>query len=129
MYTYPQFVKAWHIEIAFNINRKKRSLFWIDKLHYTLVLWIFDEVGKFASWKLKNKSYFPNHNKLIRTLHLCQKYTIKRHCLQELLKYISWIMCLLFLQVCLLVFSTFFFGKLVFHLLLFIICFLFFMSL
>ena len=86
-------------------------------------------MGKFASWKLKN-GYFSNHNTLIRTLHLCQKYTIKRYCLKELQNYISCIiyMFIIFSGLSTSVFSTFYFGKLVFCLLVFIICFLFFMS-
>ena len=84
----------------------------------------------FALWKLKNGSYFPNHDILIPTLHLCQKYTIKRYCLKELQNYISCIiyMFIIFWGLPTSAFSTFYFGKLVFCLLLIIICFLLFMS-
>ena len=117
------------LKLFLTSTEKKLYLFWIEKLHYNLVLWFLNYVGNVASRKLKNGTYyFLNHNTLIWTLHLSQKYTIKRYCSQELQNYISYIMCSLFLQVCLLTFSTFYFGKLVFRLLVFIICFLFFMS-
>ena len=73
----------------FLTSTEKNFLFQIEKLYHTLVSWFFDYTGKFALWKLKNGSYFPNHDSLIPTLHLCQKYTIKRYCLKELQNYIS----------------------------------------
>ena len=114
----------------FLTSTEKNFLFQIEKLYHTLVSWFFDYTGKFALWKLKNGSYFPNHDSLIPTLHLCQKYTIKRYCLKELQNYISCIiyMFIIFSGLSTSVFSTFYFGKLVFCLLVFIICFLFFMS-
>ena len=36
--------------------------------YYVLVSWFFGLVGKTASWKIKNASYFLNHDALIRTL-------------------------------------------------------------
>ena len=53
---------------SFLAAAEKVSLFREKKLHYTLVLWFFDLVGKFALLKLKNESYFLNHDTLIRTL-------------------------------------------------------------
>ena len=102
-------------------------------LRNCIILWYREFLTKweiFALWKLKNGSYFPNHDILIPTLHLCQKYTIKRYCLKELKNYISCIiyMFIIFSGLSTSVFSTFYFGKLVFCLLVFIICFLFFMS-
>ena len=102
-------------------------------LRNCVILWYCEFLTKweiFALWKLKNGSYFPNHDILIPTLHLCQKYTIKRYCLKELQNYISCIiyMFIVFSGLSTSVFSTFYFGKLVFCLLVFIICFLFFMS-
>ena len=103
------------------------------RLRNCIILWYRDFLTKweiFALWKLKNESYFRNHDMLIPTLHLCQKYTIKRYCLKELQNYISCIiyMFIVFSGLSTSVFSTFYFGKLVFTLLVFIICFLFFMS-
>ena len=43
----------------------------------------------FVLRKLKNGSHFPNHDILIPTVHLCQKYIIKRYCLMELQNCIS----------------------------------------
>ena len=96
-----------------------------------IILWYCDFLTKweiFALWKLKNGSNFLNHDILIQTLHLCEKYTIKRYCLKELQNYISCIIYVLiiFSVLSTSVFSTFYFGKLVFCLLVFIICFLFF---
>ena len=57
-----------------------------------IILWYREFLTKweiFALWKLKNGSYFPNHDILIPTLHLCQNYTIKRDCLKQLQNYIS----------------------------------------
>ena len=125
-----RFVNTWHIEIVFNINRKNLSLF---LMRNCIIFWYREFLTNwemFAFWKLKNGSYFPNHDMLIPTLHLCQKYTIKRYCLKELQNYISCIiyMFIIFSGLSTSVFSTFYFGKLVFCLLVFIICFLFFMS-
>ena len=47
---------------CFNRSRKKVSLFRNKKLHYTLLSWFFDKVGKFASRKFKKGSNFPNHD-------------------------------------------------------------------
>ena len=55
----------------FLTTAEKVSRFRNKKLHNILVSWFFDLVGKFASWKLKNESYFPNHDTLIRTLCVC----------------------------------------------------------
>ena len=68
--------------------------------------------------------------RVIPTLHLCQKYTIKRYCLKKLQNYISCIiyMFIVFSGLSTSVFSTFYFEKLVFYLLVLIICFLFFRS-
>ena len=103
------------------------------RLRNCIILWYCEFLTKweiFALWKLKIWSYFPNHDILIPTLHLCQKYTIKRYCLKELKNYISCIiyMFIIFSGLSTSAFSTFYFGKLVFCLLVFIICFLFFMS-
>ena len=35
---------------------------------YTLVLWFYDQVWRSALWKIKNGSYFLNHDMLIQTL-------------------------------------------------------------
>ena len=39
------------------------------KLYYILVLRFSGAVEKTASWKIKNGSYFPNHQLLIWTLN------------------------------------------------------------
>ena len=92
-----------------------------------VVFWLS---GKICIVKIEKWIVFPESRILIRTLHLCQKYTIKRYCLKELQNYISCIiyMFIIFSGLSTSVFSTFYFGKLVFCLLVFIICFLFFMS-
>ena len=92
-----------------------------------MVFWLS---GKICIVKIEKWIVFPESRILIRTLHLCQKYTIKRYCLKELQNYISCIiyMFIIFSGLSTSVFSTFYFGKLVFCLLVFIICFLFFMS-
>ena len=103
-------------------------------LRNCIILWYRDflTIWKFALWKLKNGLYFLNHDTLIRTLHLCQKYTIKRYCLKEMQNCISCIIYVIIifsgLSSLTSVFSTFYFWKLVFCLLVFIICFLFFIS-
>ena len=38
------------------------------KLYYILVSWFSSNVGKSVSWKIKNGSYFPNHNNIISNL-------------------------------------------------------------
>ena len=111
-------------------TEKNFLCFW---LRNCIILWYHDFLTKweiFALWKLKNGSYFPNHDILIPTLHLCQKYKIKRYCLKELQNYISSIiyMFTIFSGLSISAFSTFYFEKLVFCFLAFIICFLFFMS-
>ena len=111
-------------------TKKNFLCFW---LRNCIILWYHDFLTKweiFALWKLKNGSYFPNHDILIPTLHLCQKYKIKRYCLKELQNYISSIiyMFTIFSGLSISAFSTFYFEKLVFCFLAFIICFLFFMS-
>ena len=98
-----------------------------------LILWhreVLTNWEMLILWRLKNGSYFSIHDILIPALHLCQKYTIKIYCLKELQNHISCIiyMFIIFSGLSTSVFSTFYFGKLVFCLLVFIICFLFFMS-
>ena len=86
-------------------------------LRNCIILWYRDFLsGKykweiFALWKLKNESYFPIHDILIPTLHLCQKYTIKRYCLKELQNYIS---CIIYVFVIFFRFVYFFVFYLLF---------------
>ena len=52
------------------VKAKKRFVFAsrFRKQKLALELWFFGKVGEPASWKMKNASYFSNHDKLIRTL-------------------------------------------------------------
>ena len=65
-----------HIEIVFNLKARKRLVFFpqLRKQKHILVLWFSGMVGKLYC-EMKNVSYFPNHDVLIRTLqfHLFSK--------------------------------------------------------
>ena len=70
-----------HIEIVFNLKARKRFAFIsrLTKQKFILVSWYSGMVGETVSWKMKNVSYFPNHDALIRTLNMYKNLNMEIH--------------------------------------------------
>lgn len=67
------------------------SLFRNKKLYYALISWFFDQMGKYASRKLKNGSYLWNHDTLIQTLGWDSQKCLSTSSVSISISTLSWI--------------------------------------